>query len=259
MGDLKYCFEQERVARTLKNIKKKGLAVIDSEGIPSSTIRAAVDRGVFVYDYLNAGALERERPFYSTMKDLRLAAYEGWPGEFWIDPTSAKWKQHLIDEAKAKKAKGAIGLYYDNADILWMVKEGFEEQNSTMLRKAPSASAVYKAMLDVMTTIVFDVGLIVMPNGADLLVRQLYADGYGKALIRTINQEGCIYEDFRKQSSEEKKYRMSYMDWALKKGIYVRGIEYVKTAAGIREVKKIYKSHGWQGLYISKHTDLRGD
>lgn len=259
MGDLRYCFEESYVAKTLKATKKQGLAVIDSDGIPASTIRAAVDRGVFVYDYLNVGALERGRSFYGSMKDLRLAAYTGWPGEYWVDPTSSKWKQHLIDEARAKKAKGAIGLYFDNGDILWMAKEGFREQRCTMLRKAPSASAVYKAMLDIMTTIVFDVGLIVMPNGADTLVRQLYSDGYGKALIRTINQEGCLYEDFKKQSSNEKKYRMSYMDWALKKGIYVRGIEYVKSAAGIREAKKIYKSHGWQGLYISKHTDLCGD
>lgn len=259
MGDLKYCFEQERVARTLKNIRKKGLAVIDSEGIPSSTIRAAVDRGVFVYDYMNAGALERERPFYSTMKDLRLASYDGWPGEYWIDPTSAKWKQHLIDEAKAKKEKGAIGLYFDNGDIYWMAKEGFEEQDSDMLRKAPTADAVYKALLDVMTTIVMDVGLIVMPNGADLLVRRMFTDGYGKALIRTVNHEGCVYENFKKQSSAEKKYRTAYMDWAKKQGLYVRGIEYVKSASGILLAKAYYKKHGWQGLYISKHTDLRGD
>ena len=81
MGDLRYCFEQEYVEKTLKNTMERGLAVIDSDGIPESVIKEAVDRGVFIYDYLNAGALEQERSSYSDYMDLRLAKYEGWPGE----------------------------------------------------------------------------------------------------------------------------------------------------------------------------------
>ena len=256
---LTYCFESDKVKRTLDRCTKNDLAVIDSDGIPANIIRAAVDRGVYVYDYLNAGALERERSFYAKFKDLRLAEYEGWPGEYWIDPTSARWKQHLVEEAKKKKAKGAIGLYFDNADIYWMCLEGFREQDSTMLRSTPSDDAVYKALLDVITTIVMDLGLIVMPNGADAFVRKLFKDGRGKVLIRTINQEGCLYEDFKKQSSSERKYRTAYMDWAKKQGLYVRGIEYVKSASGILNAKAYYRKHGWPGLYISKHKNLEGD
>lgn len=259
MAGLKYCFEQAYVVKTLGSMKKQELAVIDSDGISARTVRAAVDRGVFVYDYLNAGALERERSFYGRYKDLRLAEYDGWPGEYWVDVTSDKWKQHLIDEARLKKSKGAIGLYFDNGDILWMAKEGFRKNGGDMLRKAPSANAVYRAMLDVIKTIVTDVGLIVMPNGADMLVRQMFADGYGKSLIRTVNQEGCVYENFKRQPEKETDYRTSYMLWALRQGLYVRGIEYVRSTSGIREAKKHYWKHGFQGLYVSKHTDLRGD
>lgn len=256
---LRYCFEKECVKRTLEKSKKNDLAVIDSDGISASVIRAAVTRGVYVYDYLNAGALEKERSFYAKFKDLRLAAYDGWPGEYWVDVTDSAWQAHLIESARESKKKGAIGLYFDNADIYWMCKEGFREQDSTMLRKAPSADAVYRAMLDVITTIVMDVGLIVMPNGADMLVKQMFADGYGKPLIRTINQEGCLYEDFKKQSSSERKYRTAYMDWAKKQGLYVRGIEYVKSASGILNAKAYYRKHGYPGLYISKHKNLEGD
>lgn len=259
MAGLKYCFEQAYVVKTLGSMKKQELAVIDSDGISARTVRAAVDRGVFVYDYLNAGALERERSFYGRYKDLRLAEYDGWPGEYWVDVTSDKWKQHLIDEARLKKSKGAIGLYFDNGDILWMAKEGFRENGGGMLRKAPSANAVYRAMLNVIKTIVTDVGLIVMPNGADMLVRQMFADGYGKSLIRTVNQEGCVYENFKRQPENETDYRTAYMLWALRQGLYVRGIEYVRSASGVREAKKHYQKHGFQGLYVSKHTDLRGD
>ena len=256
---LSYCFEEAYVAKTLKKMKKNGLAVIDSDGIRASTVHTAVDRGVMVYDYLNVGALERERSFYAKFKHLRLAEYEGWPGEFWIDPTSNEWKQHLYDAAREKKTKGAIGLYVDNGDILWMAKSGFREENSRMLRSAPSAMAVYNALLDIFTTLTFDLGLICMPNGADLLVRQMFADGYGKSLIKTINQEGCIFEDFKKQSKSEMDYRTAYMLWALRHGLYVRGIEYAKSSSDISKAKKYYEKHGFQGLYISSHTDLRGD
>lgn len=257
MGQLKYCFEQECVEKVLKSMKKQGLAVIDSDGIPASAVREAVDRGVFVYDYLNAGALERERSFYADYKDLRLASYDGWEGEYWINPASAKWKQHLIDEAKAKKAKGAIGLYFDNADIYWMALSGFKEEGCKMMAKSPSAIAVYRALRDVVITIVNEVGLIVMPNGGEDFVKLFVADQRG--LIRTINQEGVLYEDFHSQSSEERKYRTAYMDWAKRQGLYVRGIEYVKSASGVLKAKAYYKMHGWQGLYISKHKNLMGD
>lgn len=256
---LKYCFEKNRVKATLQSLKKSDLAVIDSDGIPDSVIRAAVRRGVFVYDYENAGAIEKERSYFRKFQGSLLAPYSGWPGEFWVDPTTAAWKRHLIETAEAKKKKGAIGLYFDNADIYWMCLEGFREQDSTMLRSTPSDDAVYKALLDVITTIVMDLGLIVMPNGADAFVRKLFKDGRGKALIRTINQEGCLYEDFKKQSSSERKYRTAYMDWAKKQGLYVRGIEYVKSASGILNAKAYYRKHGWPGLYISKHKNLEGD
>lgn len=255
MGDLRYCFEQEKVAGVLAKLKAKDLAVIDSDGVSVSVIQAAVKKGVFVYDYLNVGALESGRSYYSKFKGIRLAKYEGWSGEYWVDVTDKAWQQHLIEEAKKKKKLGAIGLYFDNCDIYWKVINGF---GGAAMRKAPSKDAVYKALLNVITTIVKDVGLIVMPNGGEDFVKRLFREGQG-GLIKTVNQEGVLYEDFKAQPSSERKYRTSYLDWAKKQGLYIRGIEYVKSTSGILKAKAYYKLHGWQGLYISKHTDLMGD
>ena len=79
------------------------MAVIDPDGIDPIHIRRAVGRGVHVYGYLNAGALEKERSYYNEFDDLRLDKYDGWPGEYWVDVTADKWKKHLIDTARKRK------------------------------------------------------------------------------------------------------------------------------------------------------------
>ena len=258
MGDLRYCFEQDYVYSTLKRTKSKGLAVIDSEGIAEFAIRDAIKRGVFIYDYLNAGALEQERPYYNQFKHLCLTRYDGWDGEYWVDVTNKAWQNHLIEEARKKKAKGAIGLYFDNADIYYMCKEGFKEEKSKMIHTAPSADAVFKALRDVVKTIVVDVGLIVMPNGGNDFVEKMDATGNGY-LIKTVNQEGVCYTDQKATPKDDKKYYTDYLKKMKKKGRYIRIIEYPKTKAQAAKAIAYAKAHGWQGVYISYHKNLCGD
>lgn len=255
---LRYCFEQDYVKRTLDKSKKNDLAVIDIEGIDHSIIKSAIKRGVYIYGYLNAGALEKERPYYSTFKHLRLAEYDGWTGEYWVDVTDKSWQKHLIDEAKVMKELGIIGLYFDNTDIYYMCDEGFKEEKSKMLRKAPSRTEVYKALKSVIKTLVEDVGIIVMPNGGDGFMSVLDADNCGY-LIKTINQEGVCYTDQKATPSEDKKYYTKYCDKMKKKGRYVRIIEYPKTKAQATKAIAYAKLHGWQGIYISYHKNLCGD
>lgn len=257
---LRYCFEENYVERTLKNSKKDDLAVIDTDGIDPKIIQAAVNRGVHVYGYLNVGALEKERSYYEKLKHLRLYEYKGWPGEYWIDITDLEWKKHIVELAKKIKQTGAKGVYFDNVDIYYMCHGGFAETHSNRVgnRPVPSFESVYKALLDIMTTLVLYVGLTVMPNGGDQFVKRALKDGY-RCLIKTVNQEGVIFEEFKRTSSNDKKYYTEYLDYCKKQGIYIRGIEYCKKTRHIIEAKAYYKLHGWQGLYISKHHDLKGD
>ena len=249
---LRYCFEESKVLRTLSKSKPHDLAVIDTDGISTAAIKAACARGVWVYGYINAGALERERSYYSRFKYLRIAKYEGWDGEYWIDPTADEWKEHIAALAKMVKATGAIGVYLDNTDIYYMAR-GFHSP----MKKPPSKEAVYHALEDIVDIIQHDVGLIVMPNGGDDFVRRFITEHPG--IIQTINQEGLFYEDFKKQSKSETEYRKAYMKWAAKhiKG-KIRGIEYCKKPSEIAYVKAYYAAHGWD-VYISKHKNLEGD
>jgi len=250
---LRYCFESSYVSKTLSASKKSDLAVVDTEG-RESLVRAAVRRGVYVYGYLNVGALEEERPYYEKFKHLRLAKYEGWSGEYWIDPTEKAWQDHVISLAKQIKACGAIGLYLDNTDIYYMLKE--QEISKQYSRNLPSAQAVYTALSNMVLEI-NALGLIVMPNGGDTFVRKFIRAHPN--IIKTVNQEGVLYQDGKKQSAEDTKYYTEYLDWCRKKGIYIRGIEYPKTKAQAVHAQLYYKSHKWQGIYISWHKELRGD
>ena len=251
------CFESGYVGRTLRKAKKNDLVVFDSDGIDQKIITDAKKRQVHLYDYLNVGSIEPSREYYDEFKNLRVARYSGW-NEFWVDVTDERWQDKMIELAREKKKKGAIGVYLDNADIYWQCLEGFKENKTKMLKPIPDHEKVFFALKYVIEKIVIDVGLIVMPNGADVFVRQLFSRGWGY-LIKTVNQEGILYQDFKKQNKADTIYFLKYVLWCLDNGLYVRGIEYVKSASGIKEVKEFYKKYGIQGLYISKHKCLKGD
>ena len=250
---LRYCFEASRVPATLSASKKSDLAVVDTEG-HEKAVREAVRRGVWVYGYLNVGALEKERPYYDKLKHLRLARYDGWSGEYWIDPTAKEWQDHIISLAKQIKACGAIGIYLDNTDIYYEIAE--REIGKQYSRNLPTAGLVYTT-LEYMILKINALGLIVMPNGGDTFVRKFIRAH--PDIIKTVNQEGVLYQDKKRQSAEDTKYYTDYLDWCRKKGIYVRGIEYPKTKAQAVHAQLYYKAHKWQGCYISWHKELRGD
>ena len=258
MGDLRYCFEQDKVVSMLKKMKD-GLAVIDSDGISASTIQTILrnNKKLLIYDYLNAGALEQERSYYGQFKHLCLAKYDGWDGEYWVDITNKAWQDHLINEARKKKAKGAIGLYFDNVDIYYMCKEGFKEEKSRMIKSAPSADAVYKALRDVILRLTNEVGIVVMPNGGDTFLRRFMVE-YPN-VIQTINQEGVFFENFKKNSTSDTNYYKSWCKWAQKriKG-KVRIIEYCTDKKEQAKIKAYCMVHKWH-VYFSKHKNLLGD
>jgi len=252
---LTYCFESSHVPRTLARCKRNDLAVIDTEGREKS-VREAVRRGVWVYGYLNVGALEKERSYYEKFHHIRLAPYDGWKGEYWIDPTNKAWQEHCINLAKQIKAIGAIGLYLDNTDIYYMCLQGFVEEKTKMLRSAPSAQAVYNALSQIILKI-SKLGLIVMPNGGDVFLRKFMVAHPG--VIATINQEGVFYQELNeKNSATDTKYYKDWCKWAQKRiSGKVRIIEYTSDKKEQATIKAYCLAHGWH-VCFSGTKDLRG-
>lgn len=252
---LTYCFESAYVARTLAKCRKNDLAVIDTEGY-ESYVRQAVSRGVYVYGYLNVGALEKERPYYENFHHIRIAPYDGWKDEYWIDPTAREWQEHCISLAKRIKATGAIGLYLDNTDIYYMCLQGFKEEKTKMLRSAPSAQAVYNALSRIILEI-HKLGMIIMPNGGDVFLRKFMVAHPG--VIATINQEGVFYSELNKKNSPaDTKYYKDWCKWADKRiSGKVRLIEYVSSKTEQAKIKAYCLAKGWD-VFFSPHKELRG-
>lgn len=251
----RYCLEQRYVKRTLERSGRNHLAVIDPTGVSKSVISRAKDRGAIVYGYVNAGALENTRKYYNEFKDLRIAEYDGWDGEYWVDVTKTAWKNHLIDEAKKQKAAGVTGVYFDNVEIYYMVRNGFHGKH--LYRDPPSQDSVYKALSEVIGKIENEVGIVVMPNCGDTFVRRFEKENPG--VIVEVNVEGVLYEDFERNSHEEEKYLTDYLDWCSGRGMITRGIEYTTSSSGAEKAREYYRKHGWNSVYISRHKNLEGD
>ena len=251
---LRYCFEESHVLKTLTISKKADLAVVDTDGCESA-VKNAVRRGVWVYGYLNIGALESGRSYYEKFKHLRLAKYEGWDGEYWIDPTAREWQEHILSLAKQIKACGTIGLYLDNTDIYYEILE--RQISKQYSRNLPSAQAVYNALSQIILKI-SALGLIVMPNGGDTFVRK-FVTAHPR-VIPTINQEGVFFEELNKKNkSSDTQYYKDYCKWAQKRITgKVRIIEYTSSKTEQAKIKAYCMAHGWD-VYFSKHKELRGD
>lgn len=252
---LTYCFESAYVARTLAKCRKNDLAVVDTEGHELS-VKEAVSRGVWVYGYLNVGALEKQRSYYEKFNHLRLARYGGWDGEYWIDPTDKAWQDHILALAKKLKELGVIGIYLDNTDIYYEILE--RQIKRQYDRNLPSAKAVYNALTNIILNIRYKVGLIVMPNGGDVFLREFMVNHPN--VIATINQEGVFYETLNKKNkSADTKYYKDWCKWAQKRiSGKVRLICYVTIKSEQAKIKAYCLTHGWD-VYFSKHKELRGD
>lgn len=254
---MRICLEEDYVLKTLARSKKNDLAVVDIDNIDPKYVLEAVGRGVHVYGYLNACALEKERSYYNEFKDLRIARYSGWPGEYWVDVTDEKWQKHLLSEAERFKEAGCKGLYFDNFDLYYQCVVGFREDKTELIKPTPRAWSVYETLKNVMKEIVYGLGMTVMPNGGDLFVRKLINNGH-KDLVKTVIQESVLYSGNKRVSSKDTTYFTNYLDWCKEKGVKIRGIEYTNKATDAFKAKAYYKKHGWD-IYISKHSYLKGD
>ena len=135
----------------------------------------------------------------------------------------------------------AVANDLDNTDIYYEILE--RQIKRQYDRNLPSAKAVYNALTNVILNIRYKVGLIVMPNGGDVFLREFMVNHPN--VIATINQEGVFFEDLNhKNSASDTQYYKDYCKWAQKHiSGKVRLIEYTSSKTEQAKIKAYCIAH----------------
>lgn len=190
--------------------------VIEPSEFKKEQIQKLREAGKTVYGYLNIGAIESGRPYFSRFSDLSLSAYENWPEESWIDVSSPRWRDFLVNELGKEYAElGLDGFFLDNADVYYHYPE----------------EKTYRGLCEILEGL-RGFGLPILINGGDLFVSRCISGGRALALFDGINQETVFSSiDFKRKSygrqgEEESAYFRSYLSRAKTCGLSVYLLEY---------------------------------
>ena len=221
---------------------KPSIAVIDFAEFGDTQIKKLRAKGIKLISYLNVGAIEKTRPYYSKYKKYAICNYSDWD-EKWMDLLAEPWQNFLIDRAKEFKKRGAIGLYIDNLDVV----EEFKPLK------------MYEPARKILKHIRKETGLYLMVNGGDYFVTKCIKDKV--VHFQAIQQEEVFTRitsisknKAGSQTAGEKKRLKAYCVNTRKK-VDVFLLEYKANASNLLKIKafcKKYKMH----YYNSKTVDL---
>ena len=234
------------VTEDLGRLAQYKTAVIDAQYFTAEEIGAFRGGGHTVYTYLNVGSLETFRGYYETFRDLTLAPYENWDGEYWVDVSDGRW-QAFITEAllPALLEKGVDGFFVDNCDVYYQyptqpVLEGL--------------SAILRALRAT--------GKAVLLNGGDVyLDAYCAAGGRWQDVITGINQETVFTrilwdgDRFGRAAKEDRAYFTDYIERYAALGAEIYLLEYTRSAALKAEIYEYCEKNGF-ACCISDSVEL---
>ena len=222
---------------------KPSIAAIEMTELTDGQIKKLRTAGIKLIAYLNVGAIEKTRPYYSKYKKYAIGNYSDWD-EKWMDLSKKEWQDFLVAQAKKFKKRGAMGLYIDNLDVV-------EEYKSKKL---------YSPARVILKRIRKETGLYLMVNGADYFVTKCIRD---KAVhFQAIQQEEVFTRITNisknkcgSQTAGEKKRLKAYCINVKKHGIAVYLLEYRANAANKAKIAAFCKKYK-MNYYNSKTVDL---
>lgn len=230
----------------IKKVQEYKTVVIDADYFTAADIKGLHKKNHIVYTYLNVGSIEDFRSYYNDYKDLTLGPYENWEGEEWIDVSSPKWQQFVIENrAGSYIKKGVDGMFIDNCDVYYQYpKEEIYQGLVTILKELRKKN------------------LKVLINGGDYFVKEyIQRNGKPADILTGVNQE-TVYTsidftlgNFGKAEKETTDYYVDYLKTVQNKGGGIYLLEYTKDQSLAKKVKKACKTHNWN-YYISNTLEL---
>lgn len=255
------CLESDYKEKILSAAGRYDMIVIDAQDYSAAEISKLKAGGAEVLSYLNVGAVEKDRPYFSAVKaaDLIVCKYDGWDDEYWVKAQSDAWRKIILEHAAGLLAKGIDGFWCDNLDVFYMAAEEWEwssEEMDKMRKQLVSILADLKRS-----------SCYVMVNGGDVFVSYvLIAQKIASECIDGINQETVFssitsYDGdgkFGKQDPDDRKYFQSYCSAAKNAGLDVCLMEYTNDESIRAEAEKYCSENGFS-LMVSNTLKLGKD
>lgn len=202
-----------------------------------------------IYAYINLGALENFRSYYDDWKHLKVANYENWDEEIWIDINDYGWQDFFIDEIAKKLADKEIdGFFIDNVDVYNFLRS--EETMNSILSMINRLKNNYDA--DIIVNGGYQFATDMMDQNKD------FSSTFDKIAIESIYTEIVDYQNdiFGIRDSTQMGYNIEYTERLQSFGIDIYSIEYMKNQDSIKYIEQLANENGHY-LYISNSVSLK--
>ncbi len=231
--------------KEIKRLENYKIIVIEAEEFDKNHLMEFHKKNQKVFAYLNVGALENYRSYYSNYERFSLGIYNDWPDEKWIDVSKKEWQDFIIKKlAFEYKQKGFDGFFIDNTDVYYQYQK--EE--------------IYQGLITILKGL-HKYNLEIIINGGDYFVSKLINEKKDIEIFDGVNQE-CVFTliDFKnnkyiEQSSKENKYFTEYLEKVKKQNKKVFLLEYGANRHIKSQIIKYCKKHDFN-YFISLDKSL---
>lgn len=221
--------------------------VIEPENFTKEDILEFHKSGKMVYAYLNIGALEKFRTYYTAYEKYSLGVYENWPDEKWMDVSKKKWQMFIVNSLGKKYAKlGVDGFFIDNTDVYYEYPK----------------NKIYRGLVRILANLKKKYGVEILINGGDEFVKKALKRGEA-GILDGINQE-CVFTkiDFQnrkylRQENETIEYFQKYLSKIKKSGKKVYLIEYAPDKNTREEILEYCNENEFK-CFIAADLELGG-
>ena len=149
-------------AKRLKKVSNPCVLVIEPEDFTENEVKALKEKGYTVLGYLNVGAVETYRKYYTKLISYTLKTLDDWPDEKFLDLRRTKVRDFLVNRAKEIKNLGCDGYWCDNIDVY----EYYE------------SSATYNAVVSVLRRIKGLGGYVMINGGSKFLTDKMDGEAH---------------------------------------------------------------------------------
>ena len=220
-----------------------GIVVIDAQYFSGEEIDSFRSDGHKVYTYLNIGSLEDFRDYYEEYRDLSLGAYEHWEEEVWVDVSSRKWQDLILNElVPGLLEKHVDGFFVDNCDVYYEHPE----------------QKILDGLGVIMQALVATGKEVIINSGDCFMDAWCGQGGTWDQVITGINQESVFSsilwdeEKFGRQEEEDHEYFVSYITRYGDMGAKIFLLEYTLDEELVGEIDRFCSEHGY--TYFVSHT-----